>query len=202
MECLLATTNQAKRREILSILAAVPVHWRTLVDLPGAPKVEETGTTFEENAVLKARSYAEWSGLPTLADDGGLAIDALNGEPGVRSRRWIEGRDSSDEDLITYTIESLRGVPPGKRGARMIVVEALAMPDGEVITSTAAIVGTIAVEASPLRDAGFPFRSVFYLPDLGKFYGELTLEEHERVNHRREALVPIAAYLRKLANDR
>jgi XTP/dITP diphosphohydrolase len=202
MDCLLATTNQAKQREILSILADVPVRWRTLSDLPGAPEVEETGNTFEENAVLKARAYAAWSGLPTLADDGGLAIDALGGEPGVNSRRWIDGRDSSDEELIAHTIERLSGVPLERRGAQMIVVEALVLPNGEVVTSSGAIKGVIAVEASPRRDPGFPFRSVFFLPNLGKYYGDLTTEEHERINHRREALKHIAVYLRALANGR
>jgi len=199
MDVLLATTNRAKRREILAILADVPVRWQSLIDFADPPTVEETGETFEENAILKARAYASWSGLPTLADDGGLAIDSLGGEPGVKSRRWIDGREADDESLITYTMERLRDIPRERRGAHMLVVEALAVPGGQTYTSTGVIDGVIALTPSPLRDPGFPFRSVFFLPQVDKFYGELTQAEHERFNHRREALQPIAARLRALA---
>ena len=164
--------------------------------------------------------FARWSGLPTIADDGGLEIDALGGEPGVRSRRWIEGREGSDEELIAHTLERLRGVPPERRGAAMRVVVAFALPPAGAPIHPAAralgatpalvarlaggpaevvgegrIVGTIPLAPWSGRDPGFPYRSVFFVPELGKFYGQLTPAEHERINHRRAALAPIRARL-------
>jgi XTP/dITP diphosphohydrolase len=218
---LIGTTNQAKRRELTALMDDLPVRFLTLRDLPGAPEVDETGATLDENARLKARAYASWSGLPTLADDGGLEIDALGGEPGVKSRRWIEGRESSDEELIAYTIERLHDVPEGRRTASMRVVVAFAIPPpgasihpaAAALGATSALVdrlaggaaeivgegrirGTIPLEPWSGRDPGFPYRSVFWVARFGKFYGELTAEEHEQVNHRRAALVPIRARLR------
>jgi XTP/dITP diphosphohydrolase len=217
---LLGTTNQAKRRELSALLRDRPVRLLTLGDLGPAPEVEEVGATLDENALLKARAFARWSGLPTIADDGGLEIDALGGEPGVHSRRWIEGRDASDEELIAHTLERLRGVPPERRGASMRVVVALVLPPAGTpihplaraigatpdlvarlaggpaeVVGEGRIVGTIPLEPWPGRDPGFPYRSVFYLDDFGKYYGQLTAEEHERVNHRRAALEPIRARL-------
>jgi XTP/dITP diphosphohydrolase len=188
--CLLATRNPAKQRELLPLLVDLPVRWLTLADRSDAPEVEETGATFEENALLKARFYAAWSGLPALADDGGLEIDALGGAPGVRSHRWL-GDDDDDEALIAYTLERLRGVPPERRGAQFRVVLALAWPDGQHVLSSGAIRGVISTAPSPRRDPGFPYRSVFWLPEVGKFYLDLTPAEHERLNHRRAAIAPI-----------
>jgi XTP/dITP diphosphohydrolase len=217
---LLGTTNQAKRRELSALLSDRPVRLLTLGDLGDAPEVEEVGATLDENALLKARAFARWSGLPTIADDGGLEIDALGGEPGVRSRRWIEGRDASDDELIAHTLERLRGVPPDRRGASMRVVVALALPpagtpihpgaralgatpdlverlaDGPAeVVGEGRVVGTIPLEPWTGRDPGFPYRSVFFLPGPGKFYGQLTSAEHEQFNHRRVAVEPIRARL-------
>jgi XTP/dITP diphosphohydrolase len=217
---LLGTTNQAKRRELSALLSDRPIRLLTLDQLGVVPEVEETGATLEANARLKARAFAAWSGLPALADDGGLEIDALGGEPGVRSRRWIEDRDASDEELIAHTFARLRGVPAERRGAAMRVVVAFALPPpgrpihpaARALGATEAgvarlaagpaevlgegrIVGTIPAEPWTGRDPGFPYRSVFFLPELGKFYGQLTPAEHERVNHRRAALEPIRARL-------
>ena len=171
---LIATTNGAKIREYRRLLAELPIE---LVAPEGPPSVDETGATFEENALLKARAYAAWSGLPSLADDGGIEIDALGGEPGVRSARWL-GREATDEELIAHTLERLRGVPPEQRGARMRVVCALAEPAGHVTVGQGVIRGVIAEQPLPTRDPGFPFRSVF-VPTSGRF------------NQREDALAPI-----------
>jgi XTP/dITP diphosphohydrolase len=191
---LLATSNEAKIRELTRLLSDLPIELVTPGTLGTPPRVDETGATFEENARLKARAYAAWSGLPALADDGGLEVDALGGEPGVRSARWL-GREASDDELIAATLERLRGVPSAGRGAALRLVVALVRPDGGEVIGEGRIRGLIAEEATPRRDAGFPFRSVFYLPELGKYYVDLTPEEHERLNHRRAALEPIRAAL-------
>lgn len=213
----LGTTNPAKQRELRELLTGLPITWLALGDLGDPPEVEETGATFEENALLKARAYAAWSGLPALADDGGLTIDALGGEPGVKSRRWIGGRDAADEELIAYTIERMAGLARERRGAAMRVVEAFVLPptrspvhpsalargappnipiwlaDGPAETLGAGeIRGTIAETPSPRRHPGFPFRSVFlHDPAAGRYYDEMEPAEHERMNHRRAALVAI-----------
>lgn len=193
---MLGTTNAAKVRELSSLLADLPVQLVGLREVGGEPpEVEETGTTLEANALLKARAFAAWSGLPTIADDGGLEITALGGEPGVKSRRWLEGRDASDEELIAYTLARMDGVPPGRRGAAMRVVNVLVQPGGIEVIGEGRIEGVIAERASEHRDPGFPFRSVFKPLAFGKYYAELSAAEHEQVNHRRVAIAPIRKYL-------
>lgn len=188
---LIATTNPGKLAEIKRFLGDLTIDLIGLQDIGITDVVEETGKTFEENAILKAKFYCHKSGLPTLADDGGLEIDALGGEPGVKSHRWIHGdREDADEELIEYTLEKLKGLPRAQRGAQLRAVLALALPDGAVNTATAATRGIIPEEASPVRVAGFPYRSLLYIPEIGKFYNhnELTLDETDRYNHRKKAL--------------
>lgn len=188
---LIATTNPGKLAEIRGFLSDIPLELVSLADLGIAEKVEETGTTFEENAILKASDYAKKSGLPTIADDGGLEIDALNGEPGVKSHRWIHGdREDEDEELIAYTLAKMKGLPHARRGAQLRAVLALALPDGAVNTATAATRGIIPEKASPVKVAGFPYRSLLFIPEIGKFYNhnELTPDETDRYNHRKKAL--------------
>lgn len=214
---LLGTTNPAKLRELRALLADFPGRLLSPHDIGTPPEIDETGATFEENAILKARAYAAWSGLPTLADDGGLEIDALAGEPGVRSRRWIAGREADDAELIAFALHQLAGVPPDRRGARMRVVEALcAPPSGSVprsgvspnrydearfakldkpVLGTGEIRGHIAERASPTIDPGFPFRSIFVVERFDKPYVDLTPAEHASVVHRADALAPIRVWL-------
>lgn len=185
---LLATTNPAKRDELSALLAGFPVTWRWLGELPDRPPVEEIGATFDENATLKARAYAGWSGMPALADDGGLEIDALGGAPGVRSHRWGTDRELTDAELIEHTMERMRGIPPARRGAQMRVALALALPDGSVYTAGDAIRGVIAERPTARMDSGFPYRSIFVVPEFGKYFVDLTAGEHEAINHRRRAV--------------
>lgn len=191
---LIGTANRAKVREHLALLGDLPVEWVTPDQLGQAPDPDETGSTFVENALIKARAYAAWSGLPTLADDGGLTIDALGGEPGVKSKRWIDGRESTDEELIRHTIERMRGLPRERRGAAMAIAVVFVGRDQEVV-GTGEIRGYIADEPAPGRDPGFPFRSVFKVDGLDKYYLDLTPAEHEAFNHRRRAVAPIRAHL-------
>lgn len=188
---LIATTNPGKFTEILKFLSDLPISLIGLKDAGIEEVFEETGKTFEENAILKARFYAKKSGLPVIADDGGFEIDALGGEPGVMSHRWIHGdREDSDEELIAYTIERMKGIPLPERGAQLRAVVAFSIPNGETKTATASIRGVIPLQPSSTRTPGFPFRSLLYLPQISKFYNYdvLSKEENEEYNHRKKAL--------------
>jgi XTP/dITP diphosphohydrolase len=195
---LIATHNPAKREEITNYLSKLNIEFVTLDDFGDIKAVEETGKTFEENAILKAKYYAEKSGLYALADDGGLEIDFLNGEPGVKSRRWIGGRETSDEELVKYTIKRMKGVPPKKRGAQLRNVVALSAPGRVMGIFEASIRGIIAEKpsTSPMKK-GFPFRQVLYIPKLKKYYNqdEMTPEEYITYNHRIHALEKLKPWL-------
>lgn len=196
---LLATTNPGKIAEIRRFLADLPAELVSPREVGIYTNPQETGTTLEENAVLKAKFYQSMSGLPALADDGGFEIDSLGGEPGVRSHRWIHGdRDDTDEDLIAYTFRRMEGVPEGQRSAGLRVVVALALTDGTIHTATAAVRGIIPAKPSDVRVPGFPYRSILYLPEIGKFYNHdaLTPAETERYNHRKLALDQLKPILR------
>ncbi len=200
MKLLIATTNPGKLAEILRFLSDIPVELVSLDDIGIKERVEETGKTFEENAILKAKFYAAKSGLPTIGDDGGFEIDALGGEPGVKSHRWIHGdREDSDEELIEYTFRKMKGLPPSKRGAQLRAVLAFALPTGEVYTATAATRGIVPEQPSIDRVAGFPYRSILFIPEIQKYYNQdaLTEEENIRYNHRRKALEELKPFIIK-----
>lgn len=188
---LVATTNPGKLGEIKGFLSDLPVTLVGLSDVGITDTPEETGINFQENAILKAKFYAEKSKLPTLADDGGLEIDALNGEPGVKSHRWIhDDREDEDEELIKYALDRMKDVAVGKRGAQLRLVLALVLPSGEVFTSEEKVRGIIPKKPSDARHKGFPYRSLLFLPEIKKYYNhnELTVTETETYNHRKKAL--------------
>jgi XTP/dITP diphosphohydrolase len=188
---LIATTNPGKLGEIKEFLRDLPVTLVGLADVGITEFPEETGISFQENAILKAKFYAEKSRLPTLADDGGLEIDALNGEPGVKSHRWIhDDREDTDEELIQYTLDRMKDIVDTNRGAQLRLVLALVIPGGEVFTSEEKVRGIIPREASKTRFRGFPYRSLLFLTEINKYYNhdELTVTETETYNHRKKAL--------------
>ncbi len=196
---LIATTNPGKLAEIKEFLSDVPLTLVNLSDVGIVDAVEETGITFEENAVLKAKHYAKESDLPTLADDGGLEIDALSGEPGVKSHRWIhKDREDTDEELIQYTLDRMKDIVDANRGAQLRLVLALVLPSGEVFTSEEKVRGIIPRKASEYRRKGFPYRSLLFLPEINKYYNhdELTVAETETYNHRKKALDILKPILR------
>jgi XTP/dITP diphosphohydrolase len=183
---LLATNNRGKAREYKSLLRGIPYEIVTPADIGISIEVNETGASFEENARLKAAALAEASGRLTLADDSGLEVDALGGEPGPRSHRYA-GEGASDADRINYLLAKLRGVPEGKRTARFRCVIALATPDGRVEFFTGECRGAIAT--APQGSGGFGYDPVFYVPELGKTFAELKPEEKNRISHRARAAV-------------
>lgn len=203
MKLLIATTNPGKLHELQQFLSDVPAEFVSLRDVGITEAVEETGTTFEENAVLKASFYAKKSGLITIADDGGFEIDALNGEPGVTSHRWVrKDRESTDEELIAYTFERMNDVPLSQRQAQLRLVIAVVSPKGVVLaTSEDKVRGIVAVQPSDRRTPGFPYRSILFLPKINKYYDQtvMTAEETDRFNHRKHAIDFIKPFLRELA---
>ena len=197
---LIATSNPGKFAELSKFLIDLPLKFVSLKDNGITQVVEETGKTFEENALIKAKYYCQISGLPTLADDGGAEIDVLNGEPGVKTRLWIFGdRDSTDQELIDYTLKRLKGVPKEKRGMQLSLVLALKFPGGTVYTAQDKIRGEVAQKPQGHAYEGFPFRRLMIIPEIGKFYNYdlLTDEENFKFNHRRRAVESLKPILVK-----
>jgi len=187
-----ATLNRAKGREIAEILADLPYEVRVLADVPGAALPEETERTYRGNALLKARAAARQSGMLALADDSGIEVDALGGEPGVLSARF-GGPGLDDRGRTALLLERLRGVPPERRTARFRCVIAIVAPDGaaQVVEGTAE--GVIA--EAPRGAGGFGYDPVFFYPPLGRTFGELSEAEKARVSHRGAALRAARALL-------
>lgn len=192
---LIATNNPAKIAEYKIILKNLPLEIITLGDLNIKVSVEEDGKNFEENAIKKAKFYSELTGLPTLAEDGGIEIDHLNGEPGVKSRRW-PGYEASDEELIDLTLKKLEGVPLEKRGAQLSIVIALLI-NNEITTSEGAIRGIILEKPVETHIPGYPFRSVFYIPTMKKVFADMTEEEEMLVSQRKKAIEKLLPIIKK-----
>ena len=181
---LLATNNRAKVREYAILLQGIPYRIVSLEDVNISEQVEETGTSFKENAILKARRYAELSGLTTIADDSGLEVDALGGEPGVRSARYA-GKGASDKERIDFLLKKLVDVPWEKRQAQFRCVIAIAYPDGKVQICQGQCSGILTF--APLGDNGFGYDPIFYLSDLHKTMAELSMSEKNAISHRGKA---------------
>ena len=177
-----ATKNAGKAAEVAHALADLPYEIVSLSDYADAPDIEETGTTFVENAVVKATSYARFSGELTLADDSGLEVDALDGAPGVLSSRFAP----TDPERISRLLELLKDVPDDKRTARFRCAVAIAEPDGRVQTCEGTVEGIISRE--PAGTHGFGYDPVFYLPDRSLTMAQLTREEKNAISHRGQAL--------------
>jgi len=181
---LLATNNKGKAREYQSLLGGIPYRLVTMADEGITTEVPETGATFEENARLKATVLAAESGLLTLADDSGLEVDALNGEPGVLSQRFA-GKNASDTDRVNFLLTKLKDVPEGDRTARFRCVIAIATPDGNVKICSGECRGIITT--APRGYNGFGYDPIFYVPELGKTMAELSPEEKNKISHRARA---------------
>jgi len=181
---LLATGNQAKVREYRSLLRSLPFRLVTLEEQGITTAVSEVGESLEENARLKAMTLAAESQLVALADDSGLEVDILGGEPGCLSARCA-GEGASDEERISYLLARLEGVPREKRSARFRCVIAIATPEGRVELCSGECRGLITIE--PVGREGFGYDPVFYLPELAKTMAELSLEVKNSVSHRGQA---------------
>ncbi len=192
---LLATNNQAKVREYKSLLSDLPYELVTLAEQGITVVVNEVGESMEENARLKATVLAAQSQLLTLADDSGLEVDALGGEPGPLSARYA-GEGASDRDRINYLLARLKGVPWPERSARFRCVIAIATPDGAVELCSGERRGMITLE--PRGEEGFGYDPIFYLPELDRTMAELPLETKNMVSHRGQAARKVYQVLERL----
>jgi XTP/dITP diphosphohydrolase len=181
---LLATSNPHKLEEYRAIFADLPARLLSLNDLLLDLEVEETGTTFAENAILKACAYGQAAGVLALADDSGLEIDALKGAPGVQSARYL-GRERSYEERFRSILEQMKELPMDQRTARFRCAIALAEPSGNIDIVEGVVEGVIA--DSPRGKNGFGYDPIFYLPELGKTFAELAPEHKNRISHRARA---------------
>ncbi len=176
-----------------AVLAGLPFELTTLAEYPDAPDVEETGASFVENALLKARAYAAYTGQITLADDSGLEVDALGGAPGVMSSRFAP----SDAERIAKLLDMMRDVPDERRSARFRCAIAIARPDGTVETCEDSLEGVIA--RKPKGTNGFGYDPILFLPGVRKHVAQLPLDEKNAISHRGKALARAKELLAKLA---
>jgi XTP/dITP diphosphohydrolase len=184
MKIVLATNNKHKIKEIKDILADLEVDILTLKDFHHAPQVEETGKTLEENAVIKAKTICEFTGLPSMADDSGLEVNELDGAPGVMSARFA-GEHCSFKDNNLKLLSLMQDVPQERRDARFVCVVALAKNLTQTITVKGEVKGSITFQE--MGASGFGYDPIFWLPGLKKTFAQLTLKEKNKISHRAKA---------------
>jgi len=198
-EVVLATKNRGKVRDFADIFDQTGLSHRiALLDLskfPGFPDIPEDGETFSENALIKARAAAEFTGCITIADDSGIVVDALDGAPGVYSARFA-GPDADDRSNNERLLEMMKDVPEEKRTATFRAAVAIVTPEGREAVVVGECQGYIA--AAPLGAGGFGYDPLFYYPPLKKTYGQMTDNEKNQISHRRRAVEACAAELLKL----
>ncbi len=199
---LIATTNPAKLAEYRRLLRDFALEAISPREVGIEDQPAETGASFAENAMLKARYYFARSRLATLADDGGLEIDALGGEPGVRSHRWLGDASGGDRALVAEVIRRMENVEENRRGARLRNALALVYRVGGEVRERVAegvLDGIIPHSAYPVITPGFPYRSVLFLPERGCYLAELSEEEQTRLSQRRIAVERAQPYLLEIA---
>jgi XTP/dITP diphosphohydrolase len=192
IKVILATGNQDKVREIRDILGDAPVELVGLAEFPDVKPAEEDGRSFEENALKKAISVWQQTGLASLADDSGLEVEALDGEPGVKSARFA-GEDASYADNNRKLLEKLRSVPEEKRKAAFVCVAAMVTPRGKMIIQRGEVKGRIIEEYR--GEGGFGYDPVFYLPDRKQTMAELGPDEKNKISHRAQAFNAMRSFI-------
>ena len=191
-ELVLATRNRNKVIELVALLGDLGIKIRTLDEFPDAPDVVEDGGTCEANAVKKARAIAESTGLPAVADDTGLEVDALGGRPGVYAARYA-GEDATYEDNCRKLLLELTDVPREQRAARFLTVAAIALPSDGIRVAQGTLEGVIAEEAS--GTLGFGYDPVFIIPELGKTLAQLSADQKNTISHRAKAFAKVREML-------
>jgi XTP/dITP diphosphohydrolase len=199
---LVASTNPGKLKELREMLGG-DIEWVGLKDFPDIAEIEEDGKTFAENARKKALGYAKATGIWTLADDSGLVIDALGGQPGVQSARFAgaknKDRKTVDRKNFEKVLRLLKGVPKEKRTARFVCCLCLASPDGVLAETQGQLEGMIIDE--PKGENGFGYDPIFWVPGLKKTVAQLTSEEKNAISHRGSAIRKLKPILKKIVNS-
>ncbi len=185
-----ATNNKNKLREFIEILAPLGYKVISLKEVGIEIDIEETGSTFEENSLIKAKAIMEATGKAALADDSGLVVDALGGEPGIYSARYCEGTDS---DRVAYLLEKMKDIPDTRRTARFVSVVTLCFPDGDVIQARGTCEGLITRE--PKGENGFGYDPVFYVEQYKKTLAEVSADKKNAISHRGNALFELQKQL-------
>ena len=183
LEFVIATNNAHKLREMRAILDTEQRRVLSMKEAGIATDPEETGTTFEEDALIKARAACAASGKPALADDSGIAVDALNGGPGIYSARYCEG---SDEDRLWFLLKNVEDVPEGKRGAHYVAAIACVLPDGTEFTVRGTVFGSLL--RAPIGEGGFGYDPIFYVESEGATFAQIPAERKNEISHRANAL--------------
>lgn len=195
MKFIIATNNQKKLRELRALLEEFGIYAVSLADAGICSEVEETGATFEENALLKAEDAMRIMGIPAIADDSGLVVDALEGEPGVYSARYGGESCQSDVDRYRLLLAKMEGVADGARSARFVSAIACVFPDGRKIVTRGVCEGTIT--RAPCGEGGFGYDPVFYLPGEGKTMAEISQERKNQISHRARSIEKLRDELKK-----
>jgi XTP/dITP diphosphohydrolase len=197
-ELVLATKNEDKARELKALLGGGDLIIRTLAEFPDAPDVVEDGSTCEANAIKKATEIARHAGLPAVADDTGLEVEALGGRPGVYAARYA-GETATYRDNCQQLLRELDGVPRERRGARFITVAAIALPNGQSVAVEGSLEGFITNRE--IGSQGFGYDPVFFVPESGKTLAEMSQAEKNRISHRARAFRKAKELLRTLRYD-
>ncbi len=195
MQVVLATRNQHKKQELVALLKDLDIAIRTLDDFPEAPDVVEDGDTCEANAMKKAVEIAGFTGLPAVADDTGLEVDALGGRPGAFAARYA-GENASYEDNCRKLLQELQGVPPAQRGARFVTVAAIAFPGGKTMSAKGVLDGVIAEATTGSH--GFGYDPVFFLPEYHQTLAQLSPDVKNRISHRARAFAQAKMLLQQM----
>lgn len=186
MKVVLASKNKHKLAEISKITEKFNIELVLQSDLGVDIDVEENGSSFEENSLIKAKAVMEATGLPALADDSGIAVDALNGEPGIYSARYGFDDTLDDWGRLQLLLKNTENVPDGQRQAQFVCVITMITPDGKIIQARGEIHGELLRE--PVGENGFGYDPIFYYPPIGKSTAEMSPEEKNQVSHRANAL--------------
>lgn len=196
MKFVFASHNKGKIQEVQEILAPFGIEIEPIS--ADFPEIEENGTSFEENAKIKARAVCQATGLPAVADDSGLTVDALDGFPGIHSARWA-GPEANDHDRNQLLLEKLLSVPEEQRGAQFVCVAACVFPDGRELAVRGQCRGTILGEEH--GSGGFGYDPIFCVPEYGCTFGELASDVKNSISHRARAFTALGSALRTLLQE-
>jgi XTP/dITP diphosphohydrolase len=193
-QLIIATKNKGKMKDFQELFTKYGIEVKSLLDLDDSiPDIEETGTTFEENAGIKAKAISDMFQVPVMADDSGLMVDALNGEPGIFSARYA-GEDKDDTANLHKVLDKMKEVPQDKRKARFVCVLAIAEPGKEIVYKKGYCEGIIGT--APVGEYGFGYDPIFFPNNSEKSMAELTPQEKSQISHRRNAMVQLEKWLK------